>query len=735
MILSDMYIDFDGTEVRIEAGDTVLTAVLRAGMRPWSGCLCAEGDCPYCLITVDGVSYLRACMIRATPGMSIASHPDDGRPALPPAPRERGVAFEIIHCDTVVIGRGRSGRTAAEQAEERGRRVVILDSREGRPAIGVYPGPEVVARTPAGMVRIFCDEVVVATGSVEIQPVCPGNRLAGILTKRAAERLAAAGVRMGRVVAVGSPPAGVDHELAAGRLVRFIGEGSVGGVVTCDEETGAERTYPCDTAVVGLGSGPRDTLARMGSGIAGVRSVGSAAGDLDRPPVPGAGVVCPCSEVAVEDLRSVWDRGFRELELIKRATLAGTGVCQGAVCMPHVRSFVAAGGADLPPSFTARPVASPITMGEAAAGWHHPVHRRTALHAEHLALGARMERSGGWYRPWTYGDPDRAYRAVRFGVSICDVSTLGKILVSGPDAEAFLERIYPTTIASLRPGRAKYVLVLDERGYVFDDGLACREGADRFLLTSTSAGAARFEMWLRDWAEAWGMDVRLLGRTGSWGAINVTGPRSGQLLARLGAGGLPPFMGHTRTEVAGVRCRVLRMSFTGELSYELYHPAGDSPRLWNTLMERGDDLGVWPHGLEMLEELRLEKGHILIGVDSLPDSTPRRLGYGWAVRMDKGEFVGRRAVARTSRSPLDRLLVGLEMEGSPPPQGAIMRDSGDYAGFVTSSARSPVLGKSIMLGWLYALDGRFPEEVAIEGRTARRVPLPFYDPEGARARG
>ena len=735
MMLPHMNIEFDGTEVTFDEGDSVFTAVWRAGLRPWGGCLCAEGDCPYCLITVDGISYRRACRTRAEDGVSAVSHPGDGYPPLPSGHGETEVGFEMIHCDTVVIGQGRSGRAAASRAREQDRRVVTLDSRMGRHAVGVYPGPEVVARTPEGMVRIFCVDVVVATGVVEVQPVCPGNQLAGILTKRAAERLAAAGVGLGRAVAVGSPPEGVECERSEGRLVRFEGGGSVRAVVTADDHTGVERVYHCDTAVVGLGTGPRDTLARMASGIPGVRTAGGAAGDLERPPVPEVGIVCPCSGVTVDDLHSVWDRGFHELELIKRSTLAGTGVCQGAVCMPHVRSFVAAGDAELPPSFTARPVATQITMGEAAAGWYHPADRRTALHEQHLALDATMERVGGWYRPWTYGDPDGEYWAVRGMVSICDVSTLGKFLVSGPDAVEFLERTYPTPIATIRPGRAKYVLALDERGYVFDDGIVCREAETRFFLTFSSAGADHAEMWLRDWAETWRMDVRILDRTASWGAINVTGPLSDELLAGVGVTDPPSFMSHRPMEVAGVACRVLRLSFTGERSYELHHQAGDSVRLWSSLMEGGSRLGVRPHGLEVLEELRLDKGHILVGVDSLPDSTPRRLGHDWAVRMDKGDFVGRQAVSRTSRSPLDKLLVGLEMEGSPPPRGAIMRVGGDYAGFVTSGARSRVLDKSIMLAWLYAIDDRFADEVAIDGRTARRVPLPFYDPEHTRARG
>ncbi|MCY4369310.1 MAG: 2Fe-2S iron-sulfur cluster-binding protein [bacterium] len=728
-------IGFDGTRVPCVEGDTVLTAVLRAGVRPWGGCLCTDGDCPYCLVSVDGVAYVRACRTPAVDGMEVRSHPSDGYPPLPTDLLRRDVAFETVHCDTVVIGQGGSGRAAASEAEQSGRRVVTLDARAGGDVIGVYPGPEVVARTASGTSRIFCEEVVVATGSAENHPVCPGNQLVGILTKRSAERLAAAGVDLGRVVAVGVPPEEVEHEHAAGGLVRFEGEGSIRAVVTFDEATGTEHTYPCDTAVVGLGTGPRDTLARMASGLPGVRKVGGAASELDRPPVPERGIVCPCSGITVDDLRSVWNRGFQELELIKRATLAGTGVCQGTVCMPHVRSFVAAEGSELPPSFTARPVAAQLTMGEAAAGRYLPAHRRTALHEEHLALGALMERSGGWYRPWTYGNPDREYWAVRSGVSVCDVGTLGKFLVSGPDAEALLERIYPTGIASIRPGRSKYVLMLDERGYVFDDGLVCRDTATRFLLTSTSAGASTTEMWLRDWAEAWGMDIRILERTASWGAINVTGPQSPALLRRLGAHSLPGFMGHATTEVAGVDCRVMRMSFTGEISYEIHHQASHSVFLWRELMRRGRDLDVRPHGLEVLEELRLEKGHILVGLDSLSDSTPRRLGHDWAVRMDKREFVGRQALIRTSRLPLDRSLVGLEMDGAAPPQGAVLRVEGDYAGFVTSSAYSRVLGKSVMLAWLHRVDGRLKNEVTVGNRTARRVSLPFYDPEGKRVRG
>ena len=144
-----------------------------------------------------------------------------------------------------------------------------------------------------------------------------------------------------------------------------------------------------------------------------------------------------------------------------------------------------------------------------------------------------MDRTGGWWRPWTYGDPLAEYKAVREAVSIGDVSTLGKFVVTGPDALAFLEFLYPTKVSTLRPGRSRYVLLLDERRYVLDDGLICRERDDRFYLTLTSAGSTFGEMWIRDWAESRGFDIRLLHQTQSLGANNVTAPCAAELLVRL----------------------------------------------------------------------------------------------------------------------------------------------------------------------------------------------------------
>jgi sarcosine oxidase subunit alpha len=571
------------------------------------------------------------------------------------------------------------------------------------------------------MMTIHAEEVVVATGASQRQPVCPGSHLAGIYTSRAAALLTAAGVDLGRVITIRTPD----------RPVRFEGNDKVRAVVVATGE--GEQLLEADSVVVDLGLHPRNALVRMGHGL-NVTVVGDAAATDELAPAPLEGVICPCSNVSVADLVSVWERGFREMELLKRATLAGTGTCQGSVCLPYLRAFVRDRGGSVPEPFTARPVARQVTMKEASASYHLAPMRRTALHDEHVRLGAHMDRFGGWWRPWRYGDVALEYRAVRNAVSIGDVGTLGKFVVGGPDATKFLERLYPSPVSDLKPGRSRYALMLDERGYVVEDGLICRDGPDRYLLTFTSAGATFAEMWMRDWAESWDFDVRILDRTTALGAINVTGPLSKALLERVGVSKPPHFMQHVMAEVAGVPCRIFRLSFTGEMSFELHHSVDRSPELWQGLMSHGKDLGIYPHGLDALFALRLEKGHIIIGMDTEFDSTPRRLDMQWAVRMDKPGFIGQESLRRVDALPLDKQLVGLEANGPSPIEGAVLWDGDQLSGQVTSSRYSETLGKSVMLGWVKLHDGQLPDVVICEDRQLRRVPVPFYDPEGQRAR-
>ena len=720
----------DGSPVAIEEGDSVLIALARTGRLP-AGCLCNAGDCPHCLATIDGVPHRRMCHTPAAPGMEVSTTPVDVNPPLPDGRASGTPATRNEHAEVVVIGGGASGTAEAQRLRAANRSVVVLDTRDDAEALAVYRGPVVVARVSGDIVRFHCEEVVVATGAAEIQPVVPGSGLAGVLTPRAARDLAAAGVDLGQVVAVGSAPEENDAERLSGRLVRIEGTTRVAEVVV--EVNGDEVVRACNTVIADLGTYPRDLLARMSADPM-VRTVGSAASEPTIPECPAAGTVCPCSGVTVADLDFVFERGFSEIELLKRATLAGTGTCQGVVCTPYLRSFVLARGGELQPTFTARPLARQLTIGEAAAGFRLPPIHRTGLDSVHRAMGARMDRIGGWWRPWMYPDTNREYWAVREAVSLGDVGTLGKIVVRGPDAVELLERLYPCRVADIVPGRSRYALLLAESGGLMDDGLISRIDETTFALTFTSGGASHAEAWLRDWANGFGVDVRIMDRTHSLGAINVTGPRANELMNRAGLSEPMRFMRHGRHTIAGVPCDVYRLSFTGETSYELHHPVRHSVELWDQLMELGADLGIAPHGLYTLQTLRLEKGHIIIGMDTEPDSTPRRLGMEWAVKMDKADFVGRAALARLEDIPLPRKLVGLTLDGDPPTDGAPVYVEGAIGGYVTSAAWSPVLETAVMLAWVDLIDGAIPDTVHVDGRIARHVPTPFYDPEGARAR-
>ncbi len=220
----------DGRPVPFEAGDSVAVAVLRAGEVPGrGGTLCLAGDCGNCLAEVDGVAYVRTCQTAARPGLRVARHPVGAMPALPvvaaadltATPLPATVELHHLEVDVAVIGGGSTGRTVAANAERAGEIVRVLDAGDGEEVVAIYAGPLIVVRTPTGMLHVHARQIIVATGAAEIQPVCPGNRLAGLVTVRAAEKLQAAGVDLGRVVAVGTAPAGAPATSVEGRLVRL----------------------------------------------------------------------------------------------------------------------------------------------------------------------------------------------------------------------------------------------------------------------------------------------------------------------------------------------------------------------------------------------------------------------------------------------------------------------------------------------------------------------------------
>lgn len=664
--------------------------------------------------------------------------------------------------------------------------------------VGVYEGPLVPVAGTDFLHLVLPRRVVVATGAAERHAVFPGSDLPGVWLGRGAVRMVVRHrLSIGRrVVFAGTTEESVAqltalHEagvpVAAALLpevwrakvpegVQLIPDGTVVQAhgrrrLTAVEVRSAAGTVKlsCDALVMSLGLSPRDRLLRQAEGadVVGAGEVVGQRGAPDRviegaeraaaglatplpqlelPAPPVDGIVCLCEDVGTSEIHAAWAEGFCSTEILKRYTTATMGPCQGTMCHAHLRALARAKSPETEwtqAPTTARPPMRPVRLEDVAAGLRSNLEYRTGLHDRHLAHGATMEWAGVWKRPERYGDVLEEYWAVRRGVSVMDVSTLGKYLVAGPDATAFLERLYPCRVGNIAPGRSRYALVLNEAGYLFDDGLICAWGPTEYYLTFTSGGADQVESWLRDWAETWHHRVHIVNRTATFGAINLAGPQAREVLARLADRPVDnaafPYSSHREMTVAGVPCTVLRVGFVGELSYELHHPRRQGVRLWNALLEAGADLGIRPHGLEALRLLRLEKGHIIVGQDTDFDTTPTKIGLDWAVKMDKPAFVGRPALERLSTIEPDKALLSLVFDGAAPREGAQLLSDGIYVGYLTSSRYSPALGHGVALGWVRRGESGFPATVAaVDGSgqpfAGRVVQGPFYDPEGARLR-
>jgi sarcosine oxidase subunit alpha len=686
----------------------------------------------------------------------------------------------VVICDEGRIGDKIVPSIDRERVEQLASQVAATNAitlLERTPAVGVYEGPLVVLNEPSLLHLAYPELVIVATGAVDQHGVFPGNDLPGVWLARGAARLAGVhGIAPAQqVVVVGHTRETADHVKAleaAGCEVTTIGDGtvieargrkSISSVII--ERAGRRERLRCDALVLAQGLVPRANLALQAAGLA-VATIGDAASpglELDaaqeqgtsvgtlgqftpeaEPPLPEPpkrGIVCLCEDVGVDELEHAWQEGFRSTEILKRYTTATMGVCQGQLCHRHLRAFVAARPGGTGPASgptTARPPARRITLEQAAAGVREEVHQRTSLHARHLEHGATMEPMGIWRRPKRYGDPIDEYWAVRRGVSVMDVGTLGKFLIAGADATEFLERLYPCRVADLDPGRARYALLLDEHGFVIDDGMVCALGEGRWYLTFTSAGAETVEATLKDWADTWAHDVHIVDLTTGRGAINVAGPSSRKLLESVTTGPLHaeafPYLQHREITVAGVPCRAIRLGFVGELSFELHHESNRSVELWDALLEAGASLGARPHGLDALRLLRLEKGHIMVGQDTDFDATPAKLNMSWAVGRDKGWFVGKRGLERAAKFEPQRRLVALSFAGQAPAEGASLRAGGENVGYISSSGWSPVLECGVSLGWVTRTNGSFPDELESDGVVGRVVDHAFYDPKGERLR-
>ena len=472
------------------------------------------------------------------------------------------------------------------------------------------------------------------------------------------------------------------------------------------------------------------------------------------------------NDVTAGDIMLAAREGFRSVEHVKRYTAMGFGTDQGKLGNINGMGVLAqALGQDIPSTGTTtfRPNYTPVTFGTVAGreigALFDPV-RKTAMHEWHVEHGARFENVGQWKRPWYYPRAGedmhaavaRECRAAREGVGMLDGSTLGKIDVQGPDAAQFLNLVYSNAFAKLEVGRCRYGLMLKEDGMVFDDGVTARLAPNHFLMTTTTGGAAAVLSWLERWLQTeWPhLKVYLTSVTDHWATTAVVGPKSRATLRKLcpdidfGAEAFP-FMTWREGTVAGVPARVFRISFSGELAYEVNVDANLGRHVWEALIAAGKEFDITPYGTETMHVLRAEKGYIIIGQDTDGSMTPPDLGLGGMVKK-KGDFIGRRSLHRSDMLRPDRKqLVGLLTEDGTTvlPEGVQLVDKPGperpipMLGHVTSSYLSPALGRSIAFAMVKGGLGRMGETVHALLADGRAVPAViarpvFLDPENMR---
>jgi sarcosine oxidase, subunit alpha len=475
------------------------------------------------------------------------------------------------------------------------------------------------------------------------------------------------------------------------------------------------------------------------------------------------------NDVTAADLELAQREGYESVELTKRYTTLGMATDQGKTSNINGLGIVAEATGNTIPEIgvtTFRPPYTPVTFGAIAGASSKelflPV-RRTAIHDWHVAQGADFEPVGLWRRPYCYrqGDEtrDQAVRreimAVRNRVGLLDASTLGKIEIKGKDAAEFLDRIYTNTFSTLKAGRARYGLMMNELGFLFDDGVTVRLAEDHFLMHTTSGGADRVAAWLEEWLQTEWTELKVFVTpvTEQWAQFAIAGQEARKVLEKLG-GDIDlgaenfPFMAMKQGMFGSCPVRVYRISFSGELSFEVATPANYGRSLWDAILEAGAEFGIEVYGTEALHILRAEKGFIVIGDETDGTTTPLDVGLDWAVSKKKRDFLGKRSLTQPYLAAQGRKqLVGLLTEEpsevlpdgahavaevrSKPPMRTI--------GHVTSSYFSPTLNRSIAMALIENGKARMGKTLSfpLADKIVRaKVVAPvFYDQEGARQNG
>ncbi len=459
-------------------------------------------------------------------------------------------------------------------------------------------------------------------------------------------------------------------------------------------------------------------------------------------------------DLSIKDIINSVKDGYDDIQLVKRYSTAGLGPSQGRHANLNTIRVVSAVTGKPPEvigTTTFRPPLVPEKFAHMAGRAFEPT-RLTSMHRRHEELGAQFMTAGLWMRPAYYGPKDNAARAiedevrtVRNNAGLIDVSTLGGLDIRGPDAAAFIDRMYTWAYEKQLVGRARYTLMTDIAGVVIDDGVACRLAPNHYYVTATTSAVDQVYRAMTWFNVQWKMDVDVANVTAAYSAVNLAGPKARDIVQSLASDidfskDAFPYMGVRTGTLAGIPVRVLRVGFVGEAGYEIHCPASYGEALWDILMSAGKPHGLKPFGVEAQRILRLEKGHIIVGQDTDGLTNPIEAGMDWALAKKKPFYVGKRSIDMQAAKGITRKLVGFTVTDSaaPTPKDChLIIRNGAIVGRITSVVKSPTLGKVVGLAYL-PLDmadtgNRF--EIRVDGGTmvaAEVVPTPFYDPDNAR---
>ena len=470
------------------------------------------------------------------------------------------------------------------------------------------------------------------------------------------------------------------------------------------------------------------------------------------------------NDVKINDVELAAREGFESVEHTKRYTTLGMATDQGKLSNINGLAILSSSlGKEIPKvgTTTFRPPYTPISLGSIGGSARdelfQPV-RKTPMHDWHENNGAYMEPVGQWRRPFCYPQAGETYaKAVereinqtRSSLGILDASTLGKLLVTGPDAGKFLDMLYTNMMSTLKMGKCRYGLMCSENGFLIDDGVVARIDEQTWLCHTTTGGAdsihAHMEEWLQ--TEWWDWKVYVTNVTEQYAQIGVVGPNARKLLEKIGGVDVSRealgFMEWKDGNLGKYDARIFRISFSGELSYEIAVPAKQGLAFWGELIEAGKEFQVMPYGTEALHVMRAEKGFIMIGDETDGTVIPQDLNLDWAISKKKDDYLGKRAQERSFMvNPSRWKLVGLEtLDGSVLPDGAYAIADGvnpngqkSTQGRITSSYFSPTLKRGIAMGLVMNgpdRSGEIIEFPKIDGTVIRaKITSPvFYDPDG-----